>query len=414
MEEKTRTDIALFRYGILAPLIQRQVEDKRPWVYFKQASKKKYEYIDGTYKSITTCTMVRWYKTYLKEGFDGLKPIRRADIGTSRKMNADIDNLIAYYTNEYPRLPATQIYQRLLDKGDITKQEISLSTITRAVKKHKASKDSLPLVERRRYEKENINEVWYGDTTYGPYININGENKRVFIIALIDDASRLITGCEAFFEDNYINLMKVLKSAISSRGKSRMLSFDNGANYKCKQMKVLAARIGVAINYCPPFTATSKAKIERFFRTLKDQYLCTIKPNDYKNLEDFNKDLRAYIHKYNTSNHSSLGEGVSPTDRFYSQSELIIQMTDEEIERSFLLEEDRKVSNDCVIKLNNQLYEIDYHYQNQKILIRYSPDLSKVYVVDRDDGSLKEIKLLDKKGNSKIKRKKVKLAEDND
>lgn len=89
-------------------------------------------------------------------------------------------------------------------------------------------------------------------------------------------------------------------------------------------------------------------------------------------------------------------------------------MSDEEIERSFLLEEYRKVSNDCVIKLNNQLYEIDYHYQNQKILIRYSPDLSKVYVVDRDDGSLKEIKLLDKKGNSKIKRKKVKLAEDND
>ncbi len=414
MEEKTRTDIALFRYGILAPLIQRQVEDKRPWVYFKQASKKKYEYIDGTYKSITTCTMVRWYKTYLKEGFDGLKPIRRADIGTSRKMNADIDNLIAYYTSEYPRLPATQIYQRLLDKGDITKQEISLSTITRAVKKHKASKDLLPLVERRRYEKENINEVWYGDTTYGPYINVNGENKRVFIIALIDDASRLITGCEAFFEDNYINLMKVLKSAISSRGKSRMLSFDNGANYKCKQMKVLAARIGVAINYCPVKTPTSKSKIERFFRTLKDQYLCTIKPNDYNNLDDFNKDLRAYIHKYNTSDHSSLGEGVSPTDRFYSQSELIIQMSDEEIERSFLLEEDRKVSNDCVIKLNNQLYEIDYHYQNQKILIRYSPDLSKVYVVDRDDGSLKEIKLLDKKGNSKIKRKKVKLAEDND
>ncbi len=414
MEEKIRNEIALFRYGILAPLIQRQVEDDRPWVYFKHASEKKYEYIDGTYKNISTCTLVRWYKTYLKEGFDGLKPIRRGDLGVSRKITEDIDKLIEYYTSEYPRLPATQIYQKLLDNGDITKHSVSLTTITRVVKKHKASKGILPLVERRRYEKENINEVWYGDTTYGPYITIDGKKERVYIIALIDDASRLITGCEAFLEDNYINLMKVIKSAISSRGKSKVLSFDNGSNYKCHQMKLLAARIGVAINYCPVKTPTSKSKIERFFRTLKDQYLCMIKSNDYNNLSDFNRDLKAYIHKYNTSEHSSLGKGISPTDRFYSQSELILQMSDKEIEKAFLLEEERKVSNDSVIKLNNELYEIDYHYQNQKILVRYSPDLSHVYVVDKDDGSLKEIKLLDKKSNGYIKRKKIKLSEVDD
>lgn len=102
---------------------------------------------------------------------------------------------------------------------------------------------------------------------------------------------------------------------------------------------------------------------------------------------------------------------MSPNDRFYKESELIIEMSDDEIERSFLLEIERKVSSDGIIYIENKEYEVDYHYQNQKVLLRYSHDLSKVYLVDKDDGSLKEIKLLDKKSNSIIKRNKIKLSD---
>ena len=156
----------------------------------------------------------------------------------------------------------------------------------------------------------------------------------------------------------------------------------------------------------------NKAKVERFFRTLKDQYLCRIKPNDYSDLGTFNKDLKNYIQGYNTRPHSSLENNMSPNDRFYQESKLIIEMSEEQIEKSFLLKIERKVSADGVINIDCKEYEVDYRYQNQRITIRYSPDLSKVYVVDRTDNSLKEIKLLDKKANSNIKRTKVKLAED--
>ena len=191
-----------------------------------------------------------------------------------------------------------------------------------------------------------------------------------------------------------------------------MFSFDNGANYRSGQMNLLGARIGVGINFCPPFTPTSKAKIERFFKTLKDQYLCRIKPNDYRDLETFNKALKEYIQEYNTRPHSSLENSMSPNDRFYNASKLIIEMSEEQIEKSFLLEIERKVTADGVINIDCKEYEVDYRYQNQRITIRYSPDLSKVYVVEKFDNSLKEIKLLDKKANSNIKRTKVKLAED--
>ncbi len=102
---------------------------------------------------------------------------------------------------------------------------------------------------------------------------------------------------------------------------------------------------------------------------------------------------------------------MTPNDRFYKESNIIIEIDQESIEKSFLLELERKVSPDSVVIIDNKEYEVDYHYQNQRILLRYSPDLSKVYIVDKNDDSLKEIKLLDKKSNSSIKRKKISLSE---
>lgn len=64
-------------------------------------------------------------------------------------------------------------------------------------------------------------------------------------------------------------------------------------------------------------------------------------------------------------------------ERFFSESTLIIRMSDQEVERSFLLEIERKVSNDSVIVIDEKEYEVNYKYQGQKLLIRYSPDLKK-------------------------------------
>lgn len=55
-------------------------------------------------------------------------------------------------------------------------------------------------------------------------------------------------------------------------------------------------------------------------------------------------------------------------------------------------------------------YEVDYKYSKQRITLRYSPDLSKIYVVDKNTSELTEIKLLNKHDNSVIKREKIKLT----
>ena len=89
---------------------------------------------------------------------------------------------------------------------------------------------------------------------------------------------------------------------------------------------------------------------------------------------------------------------------------MIKRLTDKQIENSFLLEYERRVSADNVVMIDETEYEVDYKYSKQKITLRYSPDLSKIYVVDKDTNELTEIKLLNKHDNSVIKRKKVKLS----
>ena len=77
------------------------------------------------------------------------------------------------------------------------------------------------------------------------------------MIALIDDASRCIVGIDVFFNDNFVNLMSVMKSAVAKFGVPKLFNFDNGSSYKNKQMDLLAARIGL------PFIMTSRIRQPR-------------------------------------------------------------------------------------------------------------------------------------------------------
>jgi len=410
MNNEERRQIALFRYGILAPLISGSYDDSRSIKeFFSDAAKKVYANARGEDTKITASTLERWYYSYTHNGFDALLPQRRSDTGKSRKLDNDITEQIMYLKQEYPRIPATLIHQKLIDNGTITKGDISLSTVTRYINQLNEEIKYTSNKDMRRYERAHINEVWCGDSSAGPYLKIDNKKKRVYIIALIDDASRYIVGIDAFYNDNYVNLMTVMKSAVMRHGKPKILNFDNGASYKNKQIDLLVARIGVVINYCAPYTPTSKAKIERWFRTLKDHWMAGLNMNDYKNLDELRADLARYVTQYNQTVHSSLN-GLSPQDRFFNESHMIKRLTVEQIEKNFLLEYERRVSADNVVMIDETEYEVDYRYSKQKITLRYSPDLSKIYVVDKKTEELTEIKLLNKQENAIIKREKIKLT----
>lgn len=410
MKPEKQQAIALMRYGAIAPLIA-GLDENYPskTAFYTEISNKGLVDPDGRVHHYAPATIEKWYLDYQNHGFDALMPKSRADAGMSRKLDDDLQERIRYFKTNYPRMSAAAIYRQLKTDGSIINGQVSESTICRFVSQIQNELRQTPNKDMRRYERPHINEVWCGDSSVGPRLtDEDGKKHRIYIIAMIDDASRFITGIDVFYNDNFVNLMSVMKSAVSKYGRPKVLNFDNGKSYKNRQMELLAARIGTTLCYCQPYTPTGKAKIERWFRTLKDQWMAGLDMQDFHSLDELRGSLHSYVQRYNQTPHSSL-RGMSPQDRFFSEPEQIRRLPADDIDKNFLLEIERRVSADCVIVIDQIEYEVDYRFARQRIRLRYSPDMKDIFVVETD-GTLTPIRLLNKTENALVKREKVRLC----
>ena len=410
MKSEKQQEIALMRYGAIAPLVS-GLDENYPskTAFYTEISNKGIVGPDGRVHHYAPATIEKWYLDYQNHGFDALVPKSRADAGMSRKLDDDLQERIRYFKTNYPRMSAAAIYRQLKTDGSIINGQVSESTICRFVNQLQNELRQTPNRDMRRYERPHINEVWCGDSSVGPRLtDKDGKKHRIYIIALIDDASRFITGVDIFYNDNFVNLMSVMKSAVSKYGRPKVLNFDNGKSYKNRQMELLAARIGTTLSYCQPYTPTGKAKIERWFRTLKDQWMAGLDMQDFHSLDELRGSLYSYVQRYNQTPHASL-RGMSPQDRFFSDPEQIRRLSADDIGKDFLLEIERRVSADCVIVIDQIEYEVDYRFARQRIRLRYSPDMKDIFVIETD-GALTPIRLLNKTENALIKREKVHLC----
>lgn len=410
MEQDKKHDIALMRYSVISPLITGLQEDYPSLdAFFRDASLKGVTAPDGSVRKYAPATIEKWYRAYKQGGFDALLPTGRSDAGKPRKLDDEIQEQIRYLKTNYPRMSAAAIYRQLQDNGSIRHGEISESTINRYINLMALELKTTTNQDMRRYERPHINEVWCGDSSVGPYLKTaDGKKHKLYIIALIDDASRFITGVDIYFNDNFVNLMSVMKSAVAKYGRPKLFNFDNGSAYKNRQMELLAARIGSTLNYCRPYTPTAKAKIERWFRTMKDQWMASLDIRDFRSLDELRGNLLAWVHLYNNTPHASL-KGKTPQERFFSEPEQIRRLPQEQLDKDFLLEIVRRVSADSVIVIDQVEYEVDFRFAKQRIRLRYSPDMKEIFIVEPDN-TLAPIRLLNKQENADIKREKIHLC----
>lgn len=409
MTQEQKQEIALFRYSIIAPLVN---DTKDPAVsyaqYYRQAAQKTYTGPGGKTVHVSAPTIQKWHLDYRKNGFDALMPHGRSDEGASRRLGQDTQERIRYLKKEYPKMTAAEIYRRLKADGTMAAGEFSISTVERFVKTVLNDENLTQNKDMRRYELAHINDVWCGDTSYGPYLHTDCGKKRVYVIALLDDASRFIVGADLFLNDTFENLMMVMKSAVSKYGKPKIWNFDNGRTYRNRQMELLSARLGTTVRFCQPYTPTGKAKIERWFSSMKMQWMSGLDMREFGSLDQLRDNFAAYVQSYNQTVHSSL-DGKTPQDRFFSEPEHIRRPAPEKIENDFLFEIERRVSADCVIVIDRTEYEVDCRYAKQRIRLRYAPDMKKIYVVEAS-GALVPIRLLNKQDNAVIKREKIRLT----
>ena len=405
--EQEKTKKALMKYSAIAPLITgnvNQYESKE--AFFRSASEQEFTYDGVTYKKYSASTIKRWYLEYVNKGFDELKTKQRSDINVSRKLSTDAIEYIHYQVENYPRKPSTIIYQELITEAIVGPKDTSLATVNREVKrKRQLMKKPNHDIDKvmARYERENINEVWCGDSSFGPNVTVNGEKRKTHIIAFIDDCSRFIVGIDIYLNDNTINLINTMKQAVKRYGVPKMFNFDNGSNYKSIDTQETIANIHSSVHYCHPYSPVQKAKIERFFGTMKKQWMSKYNQSSVS-LEQVKEDLLSYVEQYNNTVHSSLN-GKTPNQRFFDQADLIKYLDTNEFNEAFMVRFERQASIDRVVTINSIEYELDPIFANKKVKFMATSDYKEIYAINPHTGIKLPVKLLDKTANAKMSRK---------
>lgn len=402
-KENDKDAIALFKYGIIAPLINDAKAFKSKSEFFRQVASKKYTLPNGKETIFAAGTIKNWYLDYCNSGFEALKHKGRCDFGISRKIPSSCFDKICEIQQKNPHITGKAIYKKLIEDGVILAKDVSLASVYRFINSNKLHMNSS--VERKAFEMEFANDCWQGDTSHGPIITIDGKKVQTYLVQLIDDASRLIVGYKFFLRDTAVNFQLVLKQAIKTYGIPKRIFVDNGTPYKNQQLKLICATLGTALIHAKPYSPQSKAKIERSFRTVKDNFLNCKDWTKYTSLDDLNNKYSEYIVKeYNSKFHSGIND--IPRNRFQKDYDKIkFACSYEEIDNMFLHVEEKPVALDSTIRLCGKDFEVPQKYIKQRILIKYQPDdLSYAYIYDSVSKTLQKIFPVDKIANSKMKR----------
>lgn len=396
-------DISLFRFSLIAPIINNTHNFNSINEYISFIASQKHHFNNKEYTFSKSC-IKNWYLSYKKNGISALQSKTRSDKNTSRILTYETINRIQELREQFPHITGTSIYSKLIEEDYIHMSDISLSTILRYLKNNNLKANQVCNLERRMFEMENVNDCWQADTSVGPYIIIDGIKYKTYIIMFIDDKSRLIMGYDIFLNDTAINMQKVFKIAIKTYGKPKRLFVDNGGPYDNKQLSLICASLGIELIHAKPYSPEAKAKQERLFRTIKDGWMRSTDWNTFNTLDDIRISLNEFINRnYINKVHSSTK--MTPNDRWHQEYNKVIFLDETFVDESFLHRTFNKVRKDRTISFKNEYYEVPFKYIGQTIELRYDPnDLSKLYLYENNIKTLDVFKV-DKISNSKSKRK---------
>ena len=200
MQEKQQIDVAIFRYSVIHEFvggIKLEYGEKQNLLKEKCARKWVIPFSEKT--SISESTILHWIKRYEDGGrkLESLYPKGRSDMGRQRSLAREICLELIQMRQEFPDETVPFIIKKMKDRDIVQQNEyLSLSSIYRFFHQNNLMRKTPMNQDRRKYEAQMPNDIWQSDVMHGPRLLIDGKNKKTYLIAFIDDHSRLIVhGC---------------------------------------------------------------------------------------------------------------------------------------------------------------------------------------------------------------------------
>jgi len=403
MDEQHREDIALFRFGVISELVCTRLEPGKMTKLIKRKSRQQWQIPHSGRTRISASTIRRWVRRYKQNGcqLSALYPANRSDRGRSRKVDEETILSMVRLRKEMPGVPVNLLLKEMVKRNLCPPDQcISLSTAYRILKQEGLSGPAAgKKVDRRRFEAEYPNDIWQSDVMHGPKVAVDGKKRKTYLIGFLDDHSRLLPHAEFYLSERLSSWLDGFRQALLFRGVPRKLYVDNGAAFRSRHLERICASLGIALVHTPPYTPQGRGKIERFFRTVRSQFLPCFQG---KTLEELNISLDLWVREdYHKRIHSSTGQ--SPLQRFGRHVEMI-RKPPRDLEDHFRKEVRRRVTKDRTVSINGRLYEAPTRLIGEQISLlfhEHKPDQVEIIHKGTSQGMLVP---LDKQINSSVKR----------
>lgn len=373
MNDEQKKQVAIFRFGVISDFVSptrlhwgeraRLLKEKcaRQWqIPFSQRTR------------LSPGTVRSWIRAYEKSGqrLEALYPHSRTDRGQARALDPETTVALIGLRREMPTAPVHTLIRTARQRGVVEpEQYLAESTVWRLLKREGLMQPSeQAAVDRRRFEAELPNDLWQSDILHGPSVTVDGKNRKAYLIAFIDDMSRLVCHAQFYLSENLNSYLDALRQALLTRGLPRKLYVDNGPAFRSFHLHQITASLGIALIHAKPYQPQGKGKVERFFRTVRADFLPAVRA---KTLNDLNLALDGWLRDvYHNREHSSTGQ--TPLGRYAAHCECV-RAAPKDLPDHFRQQARRRVAKDRTVALQGRLFEAPVALIGKQITLFYHP-----------------------------------------
>jgi putative transposase len=403
MTEDEKMQVAVFRFSVIsdfihAPFMSRQEKSR----FMQDKCSRKWQIPFSEKTRISRATIRRWLRLYNKSRGDlkSLCPHDRADQGRCRAMDEEACLLLIRLKKDMPSATVPYLIERI--NRSYPEVKLNTSTVYRFFHQQDLMhpKEKKP-TDRRKFEAELPNDLWQSDVMHGPKVEVNGRQQKTYLIAIIDDHSRLIVYARFYLSENVAAYLDALEKGLLQRGLPRKLYVDNGSAFRSKHLEYVCASLSIALIHAKPYQPQGKGKIERWFKTVRTRFLPHCRASS---LADINTVLKTWLlEDYQQKVHSATGQ--TPFDRFTSKMHCL-RTAPSDLKDHFRKVVRRTVNKDRTITIDGRLYEGPVVLIGKRVELLYHADNPEQVEVRYKAESFGMIRLVNLAVNYRVKRDK--------
>jgi putative transposase len=386
--------VALFRYQLICPALDPELSTKARGRVVRALAARTHAGPFGGQQSFSRHTLDRWIRRYRAGGFDALVPSTRQP---GSRIDTSVLELAVALKRENPARTAAQVARILRASGGWSPSE---STLLRLFHRRDligpASGEGGQGGEVfGRFEAAAPNERWVGDALHGPKVG----GRKTYLFAFLDDHSRLVVGHRFGFAEDTVRLAAAMEPALASRGLPGSCYVDNGSAYVDAWLLRACGKLGIRLVHSTPHRPQGRGKIERLFRTVREQFLVEVADTTAVDLAErqlthttalleLNALFTASVESvYHHQTHSETGQ--TPLARWNDGWQGLghgpTMASTDPLTEAFLWSEYRVVTKTATVSLHANTYQVDAGLVGCKVELVFSPfDLETVEVRYRD------------------------------